>query len=209
MLNIAKEWKLIREVPEVQLLDDENQRDYVIDDETVNKMVNWVRERYPKSTFHLLLPFLVDTGLRISEACNLKKEHIQFRDELPRQIQIVKGKSKFAKREIPLTERASLTLAAALDHSLPESKWAFTNDKMNKITRHYPSEQFRAVREAIGIGPECVLHSTRHTFCSRLGNAGADAFAIQKLAGHSSVTISERYVHPNMESELISNRLAG
>ena len=73
VLNIAKEWKLIREVPEVQLLDDENQRDYVIDDETVNKMVNWVRERYPKSTFHLLLPFLVDTGLRISEACNLKK----------------------------------------------------------------------------------------------------------------------------------------
>ena len=114
----------------------------------------------------------------------------------------MKGKSKFAKREIPLTERASLTLAAALDHSLPESKWAFTNDKMNKITRHYPSEQFRAVREAIGIGPECVLHSTRHTFCSRLGNAGADAFAIQKLAGHSSVTISERYVHPNMESKL-------
>jgi site-specific recombinase XerD len=63
------------------------------------------------------------------------------------------------------------------------------------LTRHYPSELFRAMRDALGIPPDCVLHSTRHTFCTRLGNAGADAFTIQKLAGHSSITISQRYVH--------------
>jgi site-specific recombinase XerD len=34
---------------------------------------------------------------------------------------------------------------------------------------------------------------------TRLGEAGADAFSIQNIAGHSSITISTRYVHPTPE----------
>lgn len=33
-----------------------------------------------------------------------------------------------------------------------------------------------------------------------LGEAGADAFTIMRIAGHSSVTVSQRYVHPTPES---------
>ncbi|WP_089406480.1 tyrosine-type recombinase/integrase [Granulicella rosea] len=47
---------------------------------------------------------------------------------------------------------------------------------------------------------EFVLHLLRHTCLTRLGEAGADAFTIMKLAGHSSVTVSQRYVHPTPES---------
>jgi integrase len=55
---------------------------------------------------------------------------------------------------------------------------------------------------------EFVLHGLRHTFLTRLGEAGADAFTIMKLAGHSSVTVSQRYVHPTPEScELAFERL--
>ncbi|MBL8178764.1 MAG: tyrosine-type recombinase/integrase [Bryobacterales bacterium] len=38
-----------------------------------------------------------------------------------------------------------------------------------------------------------VLHSLRHTMLTRLGQAGVDAFTIMKIAGHSSITISQRY----------------
>ena len=41
----------------------------------------------------------------------------------------------------------------------------------------------------------------RHTFLTRFGKAGADAFTIKKVAGHSSVTISERYIHPTPEGQ--------
>lgn len=34
---------------------------------------------------------------------------------------------------------------------------------------------------------------------TRLGEAGTDAFTIKRIAGHSSITISERYVHPTPE----------
>lgn len=46
---------------------------------------------------------------------------------------------------------------------------------------------------------DCVVHSFRHTFLKRFGEAGADAFMIKNVAGHSSVTISECYLHPTPE----------
>ena len=45
-----------------------------------------------------------------------------------------------------------------------------------------------------------MIHSLRHTMLTRLGESGADAFTIMKIAGHSSVTVSQRYVHPSPES---------
>jgi hypothetical protein len=41
-----------------------------------------------------------------------------------------------------------------------------------------------------------------------LGEAGADAFTIMRLMGHSNVTVSQRYVHPSPEAvELAFERL--
>jgi integrase len=39
------------------------------------------------------------------------------------------------------------------------------------------------------------LHILRHTFCSRLADRGVPAGHIQKLAGHASITTTERYMH--------------
>lgn len=47
---------------------------------------------------------------------------------------------------------------------------------------------------------EFVIHSLRHTMLTRLGEAGVDAFTIMRIAGHSSITISQRYVHPSPEA---------
>jgi integrase len=206
VLHIARDWKLIREVPKVKMLAGENQREYVLEDATVDRMTAYLKKTYPTSRFHLMLPFLVDTGLRITEACGLQREHVQFRDKQPVSIKIVRGKSKYAKREIPLTTRAAGALSASLEHS--RSAYVFTSKGGRRpLTRHYPSEQFRDMRDALKIGPECVLHSTRHTFCSRLGNAGADAFTIQRLAGHSSILISQRYVHSDRAAKDAAIRL--
>ena len=46
-----------------------------------------------------------------------------------------------------------------------------------------------------------MIHSLRYTLFSRFGEAGADAFTIKKVAGHSSVTISESYIHPTPEGK--------
>src|SRR5207249_9993205 len=38
------------------------------------------------------------------------------------------------------------------------------------------------------------------TLSGRLGESGADAFTIMKLMRHSTITVSQRYVHPSPES---------
>jgi integrase len=43
---------------------------------------------------------------------------------------------------------------------------------------------------------EFVPHSLRHTYGTRLGESGADAFTIMKLMGHSTVLVSQRCEHP-------------
>ena len=45
-----------------------------------------------------------------------------------------------------------------------------------------------------------MLHSLRHTFLTRLGEAGVDAFTIMRIAGHSTITVSQKYVHPSSEA---------
>lgn len=56
------------------------------------------------------------------------------------------------------------------------------------------------VRTLLKLPSEFVLHSLRHTFGTRLGESGADAFTIMKLMGHSTITVSQRYVHPSPEA---------
>lgn len=201
VLYIARGWKLIRDVPDFKMLPGEHEREAVIDDPTLGRMIKYIAAAYPTSLMRHMLPFLVDTGLRISEACSLLREHVEYDDGKAVAIKIVKGKSKFSKRVIPLTDRAADALASCLLQT--KSEWVFTSKGGRKpLTRHYPSEQFRVIRDALNMDQDCVLHSTRHTFCTRLGMAGADAFTIQKLAGHSSITISQRYVHADKETKV-------
>src|SRR5580692_4105846 len=38
------------------------------------------------------------------------------------------------------------------------------------------------------------------SFINRLAESGADAFTIMKLMGHSSIVVSQRYVHPSTDA---------
>src|SRR5207244_2474738 len=63
------------------------------------------------------------------------------------------------------------------------------------------------VRDLLEMPSEFVPHSFRHSFGTRLGEAGADAFTIMRIMGHSSITVSQRYVHPT--SATMENAIMG
>ncbi len=58
----------------------------------------------------------------------------------------------------------------------------------------------KELRETLKMSGEFVLHSLRHSYGTRLGEAGADAFTIMHLMGHSSVTVSQCYAHSTPEA---------
>jgi integrase len=193
-LKLAEEWKLIIKAPKIKLLTSEHCREFVISDEVLTKML---AHDDCTELLSVLIPFLIDTGLRISEALALTWEHVGLK---PKQgarlgwIYVDKGKSKYAKRHVPLTARSLSVLTRVQKGS--KSPFVFPAENGEQLSRHWPSEQFRTLRDAMKLPKDCVIHACRHSFCTRLGEAGADAFVIQRLAGHSSITISQRYVHP-------------
>jgi site-specific recombinase XerD len=68
--------------------------------------------------------------------------------------------------------------------------------------------QHNKVRTSLNLSTDFVVHSLRHTMLTRLGEAGTDVFTIKQIAGHSSVKVSEKYVHPIPEGlERVFERL--
>jgi integrase len=144
-----------------------------------------------------LIPFLVDTGLRLNEAMSLNWGNVNLTEG---SVFIERGKSKNARRTVPLTPRARKIV-----ETLHEKR---SEERVFPVSSFYVSHQFRGLRDDMELPDDCVLHSCRHTFCTRLGTAGVSAFQIMRLAGHSSVAISQRYVHGQEGLELlISNPL--
>ncbi len=60
--------------------------------------------------------------------------------------------------------------------------------------------QHARTRKLLKLGKEFVVHFLRHTFGTRMGEDGADAFEIKRPMGHSTVAVSQLYVHPSPES---------
>src|SRR5262249_17498970 len=83
-----------------------------------------------------------------------------------------------------------------------KSPWVFAGDSPDApILGTSLDHQHEEVRDdRLKWSKEFVVHSLRHTMLTRLGEAGADVFTIMRIAGHSSVTVSQRYVHPTPES---------
>jgi integrase len=57
-----------------------------------------------------------------------------------------------------------------------------------------------SVRDTLKLPSDFVVYGLRHTKLTRLGEAGVDAFTIMKIAGHSSITVGQKYIHPSPEA---------
>ena len=55
--------------------------------------------------------------------------------------------------------------------------------------------RFKQAVKASGRNPDFSIHSCRHTFASRLVQAGVALPKVQKLLGHSSIVMTMKYVH--------------
>ena len=81
------------------------------------------------------------------------------------------------------------------------SLWLFSaEDGVNAVSLFTLGGQHAKGRRALKLSLDFVIHSLRHTLGTRLGKSGADAFTIMQIMGHSTVTVSRRYVHSTPDS---------
>ena len=145
---------------------------------------------------------ILDTGLRVGEAASLRWADIRLDPAGEARygfLRVRLGKSENARRNVPLTGRVREMLMArgALQHT----SYIFPGRNADKpILVTSLDHQHRKLRKLLKLPEEFVLHCLRHTMLSRLGESGVEAFTIMRIAGHSSVTVSQRYVHPSPET---------
>ena len=109
-------------------------------------------------------------------------------------------KSKNGKpRTIPLSSVANgIFFELLADEST--SEYVFANPNTGKPYTNI-GKSFAAACEDAGI-EDLTFHDLRHTFASRLREAGVDAITRRDLLGHSTVQMSDDYTHSSAESRL-------
>ncbi len=191
ILRVAHNWKRIKSVPRIRLLRGENPREFVLSREDEPRYLDALQpEMRP------LCIFLIETGLRMGEALTLEWPQVDIRSK-PGFVTVRAKLAKSGKlRTIPLTSRAR----GVLDALEGRHGRVFRNPEGKPLYHTWLNQKHAAIRELLAFPGDFVLHSLRHTFGTRLGETGADAFTIMNLMGHSTVTVSQRYVHPSSES---------
>lgn len=203
ILRLAHEWKEIQRVPKVRLLSGERMREFVLSHQQEGIYLGACPQ-----PLHDIALLMLETGLRIGEALRLEWSDVTLKPVNGARFPFVRvreGKSQNARRIVPLTDRAAAMLK--LRHEARTSPYAFSNrdgqpylgTSINHLHRDVCAPKVKGKRQPIFPG-DFVLHSLRHTMLTRLGESGVDAFTIMRIAGHSSITVSQRYIHPTPEA---------
>ena len=61
-----------------------------------------------------------------------------------------------------------------------------------------PRPGFVARSPAVLPDPEASANQVRHTFATRLLRSGVDLRSVQECLGHASITMTQRYTHPDL-----------
>lgn len=133
----------------------------------------------------------LDTGMRQGEVLALNHDDAQDGRVTVWGVGAGTQRTKSGKsRTVKLTVRAQDILARRRKE-VP-GKAVFPNLNKNQVA-HY----WNRMAEALGLDEDkqFVPHILRHEFCSRLAANGENAAVIQQLAGHSTMAITQRYVH--------------
>jgi site-specific recombinase XerD len=135
----------------------------------------------------LIIKIIYGTGLRVSEVVSLRKEDINFEENLIK-VRLGKGKKD---RFVKLPESIKLELKAICD--LTNSKYLFWSQRGGRLTTKTIQSILKNSSKKAGIKKRVYPHLLRHSFATHLLEQGTDLRVIQKLLGHSSIKTTQIY----------------
>jgi integrase len=205
-LKIAVEWGALDRMPKIRLLPGERHRERVI---TPDEEARYLAAASPLLSD--VATVLFDTGLRPEECYRLVWDSITWVNGRNGTLLVTHGKTKAARRVIPMTPRVRHLLEArwqAADRPAEGWVWPAPTESGHIEPSSLKKQHAKALKLS-KVRP-FVLYSARHTFLTRLGENGCDTWTLARIAGHSSIAISARYVHPSEDAVLTAmSRLGG
>lgn len=158
-----------------------------------------VLAEFHEPRYHTLFALLFDTGLRISEAADLKACDI---DRARGVIHVRHGKGN-KERQIKLGDRLYELLRAfwkqvrmADPHSEPLSRDSllFSNKDGGRICLSSARKALKHAVQAAGITKRVTPHTLRHSYATSQLEAGVDLKVVQAQLGHSDISSTQIYL---------------
>ncbi len=142
-----------------------------------------------------LIQLIYSTGLRISEALNLKKSDIDFNQNT---LNVVGKGNK--PRIVPFGLNAKKCLSLLVNKfNLSDNEFLFQNPKKEKLSYIQAYKIVHNAMKGITDTKQKSPHTLRHTFATHLINNGADIRSVGEMLGHSSLSSTQIYTHFSIE----------
>lgn len=193
MFNRAIEWEVLQganPAQGVKKLPENNERCRWLTEEEQERLL-----LHCQGIIRMIVLVALKTGLRWGEIVNLKwqqapmSNYVDFEnDTFVIHQSLTKNKRS---RYVPLAPSVKQALMDFPQHS--ESGYIFINPKTGKLFDSIKKSFRTAVRKA-GI-VDFRFHDLRHVAASQLVRNGTDLYVVQKLLGHATPRMTQRYAH--------------
>jgi integrase len=168
-------------------------RDPEVDD--IENLLSILNEDHP--TLHDVIFFIIHTGARIGEVIAnpnsgetypVTWDRVSLNDKM---LNLV-GKGK-KERRVPIN-RDLLALLRRLPQSI-DSPYVFFDPRTGQALNYRTLRvHWEAARKKAGL-PKLRIHDLRHFAASQMVRRGASLYDVQKILGHSSSAVTQRYAH--------------
>jgi integrase len=190
MLGKARDWKFIREVPRVKSVKVDARSRLVTDADE--------RALLPACPRPLrdVLTIMLDSGMRNGEVVRMRLEHISWEGAFYFNL---KGKSRKARRVVPLSERVIVILRTIQQEQEGGIEgWVFPSEKSRSghIELSGIEHMFRKIARTLGIPDVLKLYCARHTFGTVAMAETRNPGLVKDVMGHESLSTTMIYLHP-------------
>ena len=191
--NLARrEWEWCKDNPvcRVSMEQEHNTRDRWLTADEEARIVSaapaWLRE---------LIVFALHTGMRQGEILGLTWTGV---DLFRRTVTVFKSKNG-ERRTIPLNQTALDLLKHKAGNRTVDTELVFPSEAQTRLNA---SNISRSLSLALGKAKmtDFHFHDLRHTCATRMVQGGVDLYKVQRLLGHKSPIMTQRYAHHYPES---------
>jgi integrase len=191
--NLAiREWEWVKDNPVsmVSMEEENNKRDRWLTPEEEVGLLDvcpaWLKE---------LVTFALNTGMRLGEILSLEWKDV---DLFRKTVTVSKSKNK-EPRTIPINETVFEMLKNKAKVKSIKTNLLFYTDAHTRFNITTVDHAFQKALKKAGI-ENFRFHDLRHTFATRLIQSGKDLYKVQRLLGHKSPAMTQRYAHHYPES---------
>ncbi|KAB8033605.1 tyrosine-type recombinase/integrase [Fluviispira multicolorata] len=142
-----------------------------------------------------IVNLLYHTGIRVGELVSLRWEDIDT-GRYQGTLRIRKGKGE-KERLVPLNATARNLLQKYEESLVKREDYLFYGIRKNPLNEDGVLRMFYSLSKQAGV--KVTPHALRHTFCKNLLESNVSIDKIATLAGHSSLTVTQKYTTPSLQ----------